>query len=293
MNAGRQNVLILGATGMLGSTLLSGGYLESHCCLGHGRSGQADIQADLLDIKQVQKIFDRVRPDAIINLVGLTNVDHCEQSPNQAYRVNVHSLENVLTVVQSLPKKPRLVHVSTDQVYDGSGPHSEGIVALTNYYAFSKYMAELVATNYGALVLRTNFFGRSRASKRESITDWLYRGLKEGKEVQVFDDVLFSPLSMQTLCELIERSITGDFRGVFNLGSHEGASKAEFAIQFATMIGLPTLNLRRVLTSDVTFLKTYRPKDMRMDVSAIERQLGIEMPCLKNEIQRVAQEYMA
>lgn len=291
MNAHRQNVLILGATGMLGSTLLSGHYLKDYRCLGQGRSGQADIQADLLDIRQVQRVFDQVKPDAIINLVGLTNVDQCEQFPNEAYRINVHSLENVLTAAKSLPSKPRLIHISTDQVYDGPGPHPEHTVTLTNYYAFSKYMAELVAATNGALVLRTNFFGRSRTCKRVSITDWLYRGLNEGKDIQVFDDVLFSPLSMQTLCELIERSILSNICGVFNLGSREGTSKAEFAYQFSSLVGLPTQKLRRVGIGEVAFLKTYRPKDMRMDVTAIEHRLGIEMPCLRAELERVAQEY--
>ncbi|MDR7152331.1 dTDP-4-dehydrorhamnose reductase [Hydrogenophaga palleronii] len=292
MSDSRQNVLILGATGLLGSNLTSGTYLQNYCCIGQGRGPEADIQSDLQEIEQVREMLVQTQPTAIINLVGLTNVDSCEQYPNEAYRVNVLPVENVLKAAESLSFKTRLIHISTDQVYDGAGPHREGSVMLTNYYAFSKYAAELVARTGDGLVLRTNFFGKSRTEKRKSITDWLYQELTSDREVQVFEDVLFSPLSMHSLCELIEQTVETDLAGIFNLGTHEGASKADFAFQFGELTGLPTSNLKRVTTSEVSFLKTYRPKDMRMDVSAIEGAMGMTLPKLRTELERVAKEYI-
>lgn len=292
MSTIRSKVLILGATGLLGSTLMSGQYLQNYCRIGQGRGTEADIQTNLQEFEQVREMLDQVQPIAIINLVGLTNVDLCEQIPNEAYRVNVRPLENILKAAESLSFKPRLIHVSTDQVYDGAGPHREEHVMLTNYYAFSKYAAELVARTGGGLVLRTNFFGKSRTDKRKSFTDWLYQELAAGREIQVFNDVLFSPLSMHSLCELMEQFVASDLAGIFNLGTHEGTSKADFAFQFGELIGLPTSNMRRVTTSEVSFLKTYRPKDMRMDITAIEGGLGITLPNLRTELEHVAQEYL-
>lgn len=292
MSTIRGKVLILGATGLLGSTLTSGHYLQNYCRIGQGRGTETDIQTDLQEIEQVREMLDQVQPTAIINLVGLTNVDLCEQFPNEAYRVNVRPLENVLKAAADLSFRPRLVHISTDQVYDGSGPHREELVTLTNYYAFSKYAAELVANTYGGLVLRTNFFGKSRTDQRKSFTDWLYKELTAGREIQVFNDVLFSPLSMHSLCELIDRLVASDLAGIFNLGAHEGASKADFAFQFADLIGLPISNMKRAATTEVSFLKTYRPKDMRMHVAAIEGELGITLPNLRTELEHVAQEYL-
>jgi dTDP-4-dehydrorhamnose reductase len=287
-----RKILILGASGLLGSELTSGRYLQSYCCIGQGRSTETHIQADLQEIEQVREMLDKMQPTAIVNLVGLTNVDLCEQSPNEAYRVNVLPLENLLKAAGTLSITPRLIHISTDQVYDGAGPHREEHVTLTNYYAFSKYAAELLAKESGGLVLRTNFFGKSRTNKRKSFTDWLYQELSTGREIQVFDDVLFSPLSMHTLCKLIEQLVPSKLAGVFNLGTHEGASKADFAFQFADLVGLSTSNMKRVLSSEVSFLKTYRPKDMRMHVAAIEGELGINLPNLRTEIEQVAQEFL-
>lgn len=287
----RPNVLILGATGLLGSTLLSGPYLQDYRRTSQGRGPETDIQTDLQETEQVHDMLASTQPTTIINLVGLTNVDSCEQFPNEAYRVNIRTLQNVLKAADALSLKPRLIHISTDQVYDGPGPHREENVTLTNYYAFSKYAAELVASTVGGFVLRTNFFGKSRTEKRKSITDWLHQELTAGRKIQVFEDVLFSPLSMHSLCKIIETAVASEVSGIFNLGTHGGLSKADFAFYFAELVGLPNNNMKRVKTSEVSFLKTYRPKDMRMNLAAIENAMSITLPDLTTELERVAQEY--
>ncbi len=96
---------------------------------------------------------------------------------------------------------------------------------------------------------------------------------------------------MNTLAEMIEHVIQQKPIGVFNLGSHDGMSKADFAFFFANALRLPTVKMSRTTTGEVDFLKTYRPKDMRMDSTRFENVLGIELPALMDEIERTAKEY--
>ena len=225
-------------------------------------------------------------------MIGLTDVDLCEAQPNEAFLANVRTVENVADWIKQENSSCHLVHISTDQVYDGVATlHTEDEVALTNYYAFSKYAGELAAARVPSTILRTNFFGRSHCSKRESLTDWIYRSLVNSNALQVFDDVMFSPLAMSTLSEMIELSAQNKPIGVFNLGSHDGMSKADFAFAFADELDLSTRVMKRTTTDQVTFLKTYRPKDMRMNSTKFENTLGIKLPQLKDEIKRVAKEY--
>jgi dTDP-4-dehydrorhamnose reductase len=291
MSSSDQKILLLGATGMLGSTLTP--FIESRGYeVTHGRvDGTASYRADLDSIHETNLMLDSVNPDVIVNLIGLTDVDRCEAKPNEAYQVNVLILEHVTSWVRHRGKKCHLIHISTDQVYDGHGLHEEGNVTLSNYYAFSKYAGELAAKRVPSTILRTNFFGHSNCSKRVSLTDWLFRELSNGEAIQVFDDVLFSPLTMNTLSEMIERVIQQKPIGVFNLGSHVGMSKADFAFLFANALGLPTAKMARTTTDEVNFLKTYRPKDMRMDCAKFENAIGIKLPALKDEIERSAKEY--
>lgn len=287
----RMTILLLGSTGLLGSTLSPFLSSRGYEVKTHSRSEGAQYQADLNDPEEANKLLGKIQPDVIINLVGLTDVDLCETQPNQAYLVNVRTVENIANWIKQEKTSCHLVHISTDQVYDGANLHTEEMVTLTNYYAFSKYAGELAAASVPSTILRTNFFGRSHCAKRVSLTDWLFRALSNSDPIQVFDDVLFSPLAMSTLSEMIELSVQKKPLGVFNLGSHEGMSKADFAFAFADELGLSTRAMKRTTTDQVTFLKTYRPKDMRMDCSNFENTLGAKLPLLRNEIKRVAKEY--
>jgi dTDP-4-dehydrorhamnose reductase len=67
----------------------------------------------------------KAAPDIIINLAALANVDICERHPQLAYLSNVKIVENLASSIRNLPIRCHLVHLSTDQVYDGAGPHRE------------------------------------------------------------------------------------------------------------------------------------------------------------------------
>lgn len=284
-------ILLFGSTGLLGSTLSPFLGARGYEVKTHSRSEGAQYQADLSDSMETNMLLGKIQPDVIINLVGLTDVDICETQPNQAYLVNVHTVENIANWIKQEKISCHLVHISTDQVYDGVNLHTEEPVTLTNYYAFSKYAGELAAASVPSTIFRTNFFGRSHCAKRVSLTDWIFRSLMNNDSIQVFNDVLFSPLSMSTLSEMIELSIRNKPVGVFNLGSHDGMSKADFAFAFADELGLSTLAMKRTATDQVTFLKTYRPKDMRMNSAKFEDAMGIKLPKLRDEIKLAAKEY--
>jgi dTDP-4-dehydrorhamnose reductase len=284
-------VLLLGSSGLLGCTLkpflVSHGYIVST----NSRSDGDQYQVDFIYPSDAYELLEQINPDIIINLIGLTDVDLCETNPNLAYLINVRTVENIVAWILKKRTQCYLVHMSTDQVYDGNSLKTEAQVKLTNYYAFSKYTAELAALKVSSLILRTNFFGRSNCRKRKSLTDWLFSSISNNEQIQVFSDIMFSPLSMMTLSELIHECINKRLVGVFNAGSNEGMSKADFSFSFAAELSLPTKRIKQSTTDQVTFLKAYRPKDMRMSSLSIENTLRVRLPDLTNEIKRVAEEY--
>ena len=275
---------------MLGSTLaplLRG----SGPVLVHGHQAHADVRADVSDASQAHALLETARPGAIINLAGHTNVDECEREPNQAYLLNVRIVENLVSWIRLQDSPPLFIHISTDQLYDGEGPHLENDVTISNTYALTKYAGELAALRVPSTVLRTNFFGPSRCASRASFTDWLIAGLRNGQALQVFDDLYFSPLSMTTLCRAIACVLRSPVPGVFNLGAKDGMSKADFAFSFAEALALPTSGMERTTTKQVDFLKTYRPKDMRMNSQAFESAFDIHLPLLAQELKLTCEEY--
>ncbi|MEP7311085.1 MAG: SDR family oxidoreductase [Pseudomonadota bacterium] len=283
-------VLVTGCTGLLGSSLLPWLQHRGYDVCGVARRGGGAHAADLTIFPEALRLLEEARPDCIVNLAAMANVDECEIKPAEAYRVNAGLVLNLVRWVESTATQCRLVQISTDQVYDGEGPHAEEHVSPLNYYAYSKCLAEEYVKRIGGISLRTNFFGRSARQGRASLSDWVIDSVRAGRSITVFDDVFFSPLSIQTLIESIETVINSSVSGVFNLGSREGLSKAEFAQRLTQAAALQTPHMRRGSISSLRQVAR-RPGDMRMQVSAFERALGVQLPALNEEIAIVGRGY--
>lgn len=283
-------VLVLGSRGLLGASLVPRLNANGWNVLRHVRAGDAEFVGDLTDEPLVKSALDRLRPDVIVNLAALTNVDDCEEHPQRAYLANVRAVENVVgCMAQGLPTC-HLIQLSTDQVYDGAGPHVERDVAPSNYYGFSKYAAELASRGVSTTILRTNFFGPSESPGRQSLSDWIVQALREDREITVFTDVSFSPLSIEYLCGIVETVATRRIPGLFNVGAREGMSKADFAAGITDALGFRRSLLREGRSDDLA-RPAYRPKDMRLDSSLFEKTFQLKLPTLLDEIRTVTTQY--
>lgn len=287
-----KKVLVAGATGMLGAALVPHLRQCGYSVISQGRLSSADFAVDMTRMGDAYHLIDTVKPDVIVNLIGLTSVEGCEENLQHAYLVNTQTVENIVNAMRDLKSDSHLVHISTDHVYDGAGIHAEHDVTITNNYAITKYAGELAALQTRSAILRTNFIGRSGVVSRQSLTDWVFKSLTKGDSIEVLDDVFFNPLSMTCLSEMISLVIQKESRGVFNLGARGCMSKAELDFAFAQAVGLSTKSMVRIQSSEARFLRAYRPKNMQMDVAKFEAELGIALPTLENEINRVAREYV-
>jgi dTDP-4-dehydrorhamnose reductase len=238
----------------------------------------------------VEQVLHAIKPSAVVNLIALSNVDACEKSLSAAYQTNVRCVETIATVIMGMSKKPHLIQISTDHLYQGVGPHDEGSAFPINVYALTKLTGEWVAQQASATILRTNFFGKSQHSDRRSFSDWIYESLILKREFTVFDDVYFSALNMQTLSASIAQAIAAQKPGVFNLGTRDGISKAEFAKKFAACLHLDTRHMRIGSHRDVQ-LTAPRPTDMRLHVARFERAFNTTLPSMDHQIQEAAQRY--
>lgn len=287
----RKKILVTGATGMLGSTLVPFLRERGHSVSTQGRLSNADFPADLTRASDARVLIAEVVPDVIVNLVGLTSVEGCEENLHHAYLVNTKTVENIVDAMRDQKIDSHLIHISTDHIYDGAGFHAEGDVTITNNYAMTKYAGELAALRVRSAILRTNFIGRSRVEGRQSLTDWVFQSMTRGDAIEVLTDVLFSPLSMACVSEMVDIVVQKEPVGVFNLGSRGGMSKADLDFSFAEAVGLPTKSMTKINSSEARFLRAYRPKNMRMNSSKFELVLGVALPTVEEEIKRVAREY--
>jgi dTDP-4-dehydrorhamnose reductase len=286
-----ETILITGSTGLLGADLVLHLKKCGYKVITHSLTRKADFLFDLSDQEKSYKFLQKIKPSVIINLVSLTSVELCEKKLNLAYLANTRSVENLANWISFSGNACHLVQISTDHIYDGPGIHSEKDVTITNNYALSKYAGELAAVQVPSTVLRTNFVGRSKVAHRESMTDWVYNSLTELKNVKVLDDVYFSPLSIKVLTKMIELVVQKKLIGIYNLGSSDGMSKADFDFAFAKYLKLPINAMKRINSTEAEFIRAYRPKNMCMDCSKFENAFDIKLPSLKDLIEPLALEY--
>jgi dTDP-4-dehydrorhamnose reductase len=283
-------ILLLGASGMLGSSLAPKLQAVGHTVFRQSRADGYDIKLDLVSHQSWIDCLVRLQPETIVNLAAATNVDQCELNPHWAFEANIEPLLALERAACSINIKPHIVHISTDQVYDKAGPHSEAHVSPCNVYALSKLGAELAIKGYPATVLRTNFFGKSRAHGKPSFSDWIIESVKAKKKITLFKDVFFSAIHMDTLCEYINIAIERKLLGTFNVGTSDGTSKAKFGLELASRLGLDTSSVRLGSLEELN-LKARRPLDMRMITTNFQEKFAVSIPILSTEINKAADEY--
>ncbi|MFZ4712638.1 MAG: SDR family oxidoreductase [Bacteriovoracaceae bacterium] len=282
----RQKILIAGGAGFLGMTWakVSLDQFEVHVTLHQNKSAMAGVvshQIDLGDASAVEKLIREVSPDIIVNTAGLTNVDKCEQFPDSAYQCNVGITENLAKY--SAQYGVKFVHISTDHLVDGTkqlNSESDEVHPL-NVYADTKRKAELACLqlNPDALIIRTNFFGKSDAVKG-SFTDWIYNELKQKNSVMLAADVYFSPIYAPALVKAAHAAISKSAKGILNIAGKERLSKYDFGIQFAEFFGLdPSLIIRPEVESKKTKVK--RPNEMALNLEKFEHLTEVKIDSLK------------
>lgn len=248
----------------------------------HGLRPGAEESADLVTAAESRALLDRVMPEAIVHLVGLTNVDECERDPHRAYQLNVLALAHIVDWLRDTGAA-RLVFISTDQVYDAPGENTENEVLIRNTYGLTKLFAERVALAVDGTVLRTNFFGRSCTPERSSFSDWVRLGTGTPEDLLLLTDVEVSPLSMETLSRLIGTVLRSPARGVFNLGSRGGMSKRDLAYSIARKLDASLEGARDGTQADLD-LVARRPLGMVMNSGLFETTFGVVLPELEEEI---------
>jgi dTDP-4-dehydrorhamnose reductase len=219
-------VLVTGAAGQLGSALL------------RAAPDGADVVAvdrralDIRDVAAVADCLAAIRPAVVINAAAYTAVDKAESEEERAFDTNawaVRALANACAECDA-----RLIHVSTDFVFDGhSGrPYPpDASVCPLNAYGASKLAGELeIAATTGLrwLIVRTAWI---YSASGHNFLRTMLRLFRERSEVSVVCDQVGTPTSATTLAHFLWRAAedTGP-SGILHFTDAGVASWYDFAV---------------------------------------------------------------
>lgn len=288
-----QTWLITGASGLLGTHLCRALASRGHKVVGFHLDHDITVdgilkhRVELLDFAAVNHRIAEIAPDVIAHTAGLTNVDECERNEALAHRLHVEASANIAAA--AVRGKARLLHISTDHLWDGTQAMvaEDAAVSPINAYARTKAAAEkavLMAHN-GASVVRTNFFGAG-LPWRESSSDWTRRILATGGEINAFEDVYFTPLAVGHLVDILIELAALPVRGPLHVAGSERISKYDFALAVAKAFGLAVNGIKRGSVKQANLLAP-RPKDMSLSTKLAASILKRQLPNLQQSIARL------
>jgi dTDP-4-dehydrorhamnose reductase len=295
-------ILITGASGLVGLNLALEAasrkpFIKSGSVIGDGEgryeifgsvnshpiSTQAFevIVSDLLAQGEPERLIDNTQPDWVINCAALAIVDACESEPELAKRLNTELPKKLANYVAR--GGARLVHLSTDAVFDGKrGDYTEDdLPNPLSLYAKTKFEGEqaVLEANPEAIVARINIFGWSLSGSR-SLAEWFYYSLKSGKQVMGFTDVFFCPLLVNDLAHLLLKMLASNLTGLYHVVSRECSSKYQFGISLARRFGLDESLITPASVNEAG-LQAVRSNNLTLRSDRISRDLFKTLPTLE------------
>jgi len=254
-------------------------------------------QLDITDEAAVATLVAELRPHVIVNAAAYTAVDRAEDEPATAFAVNAAAVGNLVRAAERCGA--RLLHVSTDYVFDGTKTDwyvESDPVAPLGVYGSSKAEGERLALQYeGSTVLRTAWlFG---ALGQNFVTTML-RLARERPTIGVVADQHGCPTAAKdiavALVSVAQACLDGTIDGgLFHLTSPVPATWHEFAAAIFEASRHGFRGEFRKLTTAEYPTRARRPANSRLDSSLIEKKLGIRLPDWHDSVVDVVRELEA
>lgn len=271
-------LLITGASGFLGARLIES-LAAAHevAGTGHAKAGGVLLPLDVTSEASIDGLLDERRPEAVLNCAALADPDACEREPDRARAVNAAGAGRLARGCAR--RGIRLVHVSTDLVFDGArgGYSEEDAPAPLSVYGRAKLEGErevLVADPSAAVVRVSLVYGRARAG-RPSFLDWLLAELTAGRRPRLFTDQWRTPTAMAQLPGVLERVAALPLSGVFHWGGGERVSRFQFGQAACRAFGFPEDRLEPAKLADFGYAAA-RPADCSLLSERLARALGMK-----------------
>lgn len=247
---------------MLGSDLLTKLSRE------HEVVGMDKEEIDIVSADECRNAIREAAPDIVINAAAYTNVDGCETDREGCFAVNAEAVKNITEACRG--KKIRIIHFSTDYVFDGTArePYKEDASCNPiNVYGESKLAGErylqTLSDNY--LLIRTSWlYGikgknfikaileKAEAKKYIDNTMEKINAKAEGlSTLSVVDDQVGSPTYTKDLAAAVALLIEKNAQGIFHVTNRGSCTWHQFAVRILKEAGYDKIVVEPIKSTDL------------------------------------------
>lgn len=279
--------LVMGCNGQLGHSLADTASVNVNLI------GLDLPELDITDASAVLEICRETRPDVIVNASAYTAVDQAESESALATSVNVEGPRNI--AIASREVGARLIHISTDFVFDGQSSTPYKADAVTNplsVYGQTKRDGELAVleeTSGTAVVIRTSWLYSKTGS---NFVKTMLRLMGERDELGIVADQFGSPTWADSLAEALWAFVDApEHSGIFHWTDSGETSWQEFAVaiqQEALALGLlgKAIPIHAIKTEDYPTVAT-RPAYSVLDCSSTIQAINIQPAEWRTNLRRM------
>jgi dTDP-4-dehydrorhamnose reductase len=255
-------ILLTGASGLLGHAYAQAAIRRGHSvtALYHqnppaARGLSTTIRLDAAQPESLTQLCLEMWPDVIVNSAALSEPAAVEADPKRAEKVNV-ALPRLLAQL-STHLGARLLHVSTDMVFDGrsEAPYrSTDMPEPTSLYGQTKLMAEREVLEHNPedpVVLRIPILMGNSPGGRRSVHEKLLAAIQAGQRPKLFCDEIRQPCAASNVAEvLLELTERRDLHGIFHWAGSETLSRFEMGQRILRHFGLPLESIQSACRND-------------------------------------------
>jgi len=283
----KKRIVIFGSGGQLGVELVREFTARGADIVGFDR-----VSVDISDASRVEHTLAHLDPAVVVNAAAYNQVDVAENEPQAAFTANALAVRNLAMACRQVDA--RLVHFSTDYVFDGTAgrPYTEEDPPRPlGAYAVSKLAGELYAQAYleRPLIVRTSgvFGPGGLRTARGNFIELMLRLAASGQPIRVVEDHVASPTYAPLLAARTADLVKRNLGGVFHVGGGQAISWFEFAKMIFRVAGVnPELR--------ATNEREYRTAARRPKFSALSNQkmeaCGVDpMPPLEDAVRMYIQ----
>jgi dTDP-4-dehydrorhamnose reductase len=270
-------IAIIGTTGRLGAALAREYARDFEVTRFERR------QLDLGQLDRIRSVLAATTFELLINCAALTNVDYCESHREEAFRVNAEGPRLLAEIANE--KSAKLIHVSTDYVFDGekTAPYTEEDKAVPlSVYGESKLEGErrVLEVSSQHLVVRLSWvFGPDKPS----FIDQVIGRAREQDAVAAVADKFSSPTYAIDVADWLRLAWEKDARGILHLANRGGCSWQEWA-QYALLTcrsaGMPLKadHVEALTLADMKNFVAKRPVNTVLSTAKFAALTGVQ-PC--------------
>ena len=271
-------LFLTGASGLLGNALAAS-FLDKGWTIHASWHTRKPLlsepklhRSDLADVQQLESMLETIQPDLIVNAAALTIPSDCAKNPELSKAINVEM--PVALASFSSRNQTRLIHYSTDMVFDGKAGNyqPDSPTNPTNLYGEHKRESEKrVQELYpeSCIIRLPLLTGNSPAGTR-SVHEALWSEWKRGAITPLFEDEWRSPVSVSNVAEMTHDLIgSPEIQGLFHWAGATYLNRWEMGTLIAEKLDVPKNLLQRSLARDFPQFKD-RPLNLTMDSSKLK-----------------------